>query len=107
MPCDAKFSEKCLCSHNDKTAAIKHISLFDTANKEVKTETWFIPPPLTIKEHFTPILLGLNDLLSIVIRDIKRGEGGRQRHRNIQDRRLKEHQYRIYQLKGTFTANQK
>ena len=31
-PCDAKFrGEKCPCSHNNYTALIKHISLFDTA----------------------------------------------------------------------------
>ena len=32
-PCDAKFKrrKKCPCSHNDKTALIKQISLFDTA----------------------------------------------------------------------------
>ena len=30
-PCDAKFSEKCPCSHNNDTALIKLISLFATA----------------------------------------------------------------------------
>ena len=30
-PCDAKFSEKSLWSHNDNTALIKQISLFGTA----------------------------------------------------------------------------
>ena len=30
-PCDVKFSEKCPCSHNNYTALIKQISLFDTA----------------------------------------------------------------------------
>ena len=30
-PCDAKFSEKCSCSHNINTALIKQISLVDTA----------------------------------------------------------------------------
>ena len=28
-PCDVKFSEQCLCSHHNKTALIKQISLFD------------------------------------------------------------------------------
>ena len=49
-PCDAKFCEKCPCSHNNNTALIKQISLFDTAL--VMTNT--------INEYFTPILLGLN-----------------------------------------------
>ena len=30
-PCDVKFSEECPCSHNNYTALIKQISLFDTA----------------------------------------------------------------------------
>ena len=30
-PNDAKLSEKCPCSHNNKTALIKQISLFGTA----------------------------------------------------------------------------
>ena len=30
-PCDAKFREKCPCSHNNTTALIKQIFLFDTA----------------------------------------------------------------------------
>ena len=30
-PCDAKFSEKCPCSHNRNTDLIKHNSLFYTA----------------------------------------------------------------------------
>ena len=30
-PCDAKFSENCPCSHNNNTAFMKQISLFDTA----------------------------------------------------------------------------
>ena len=55
-PCDAKSSEKCMCSLNNYTALIKQIILFDTAlvmkdtssfklkklfltNKEVKTQT--------------------------------------------------------------------
>ena len=30
-PCDAKFSEKCPCSHDNYTALIKQISLLNTA----------------------------------------------------------------------------
>ena len=30
-PNGAKFCEKCPCSHNNNTALIKHISLYDTA----------------------------------------------------------------------------
>ena len=29
-PCDAKSSEKCPCSHNNFTASIKQISMFDS-----------------------------------------------------------------------------
>ena len=30
-PCDTRFSEECPCSHNNYTALLKQISLFDTA----------------------------------------------------------------------------
>ena len=31
-------------------------------NTKVKTETWSnLPPPITIKEYFTPIILGLRE----------------------------------------------
>ena len=29
--CDAKISEKCICSHHDETNVLTHISLFVTA----------------------------------------------------------------------------
>ena len=35
-PCDATFSEKCPCSHDNKTALIKQISLFDNHDKYLK-----------------------------------------------------------------------
>ena len=74
-PCDGKFSEKCPCLHNNSTVIIKQISQFDTALvlkfqfkikriqfltiKGVKTETWpKVPHPHTIKQYFSPILLG-------------------------------------------------
>ena len=31
VPCDAKFYKKCPCSHNNNTALVKQIFLFDTA----------------------------------------------------------------------------
>ena len=77
-PCDAKFSEKFPCSHNNTTALLKQISLFDTAivmtnipKVSIKNYFWPInrskkrhglicpPPPNTVKKCFTPIRLGL------------------------------------------------
>ena len=79
--CNAEFSEKCPFSHNNNSALIKHISLFETVyvmtntksfnskckkilltNEDVKTDIWHISPhpsPNTIKEYFTLIRLGL------------------------------------------------
>ena len=37
-PCDAKFSEKCPCLHNNNMTIIKKISLFDTALVMTKTQ---------------------------------------------------------------------
>ena len=36
MPCEAKFSEKFLCLHNNSTALIKQISLFDITKSHDK-----------------------------------------------------------------------
>ena len=35
-PCNAKFRKKCPCSHNNSTALITQISLFDTASSHDK-----------------------------------------------------------------------
>ena len=47
MPCDAKFSEECPCSHNNNTALVKQIYLVDTALVNA------------IKKYLTPLLLEL------------------------------------------------
>ena len=44
-PWDAKFSEMCPCSHNNNTALIKQISLFDTALVMIKNLKFQSPPP--------------------------------------------------------------
>ena len=62
-PCDAKFSEKFPCLHNNNTALIKQISLFYTA-LVIKRD---------IQEYFTPILLGLNGSGFIERNDIPLG----------------------------------
>ena len=41
-PYDTKFSEKCPCSHNDNTAVIKQISLFDTAIVMANTQETYL-----------------------------------------------------------------
>ena len=77
-PCVAKFSEKCTCSHHNITTLIKQTFLFDAALvitniskllKRIITFNQYVgqhreraqlpPPPHKIKEHFTPIRLGL------------------------------------------------
>ena len=56
-PCDAKFSEKCLCSHNNNTALIKQISRFVTALVRLR----YIPGPSAVgrwEPHSPPPGLG-------------------------------------------------
>ena len=60
--------KKCPCSHNNKTALITQISLFDTALVRPNTYSCFNSKfTNTIKEYFTPILLELTKSITTCI----------------------------------------